>query len=128
MLADDLIATGGTARAAVRLIERSGAHVPFACFIIELPAHGEISGRDIRRPRAVIEAEETAKGAPVHDVQRRLRIRQTVERLDHRHLEHEDRVHRRAPALPAPALPAIGTIERRIQLLPATLAGRARSR
>ncbi len=65
-------------------------------------------GRLVRRPRAVIEAEETAKGAPVHDLQRHLRIQQTVERLDHRHLEHEDRVHGRPPALPA-----IGTIKRR---------------
>ncbi len=39
-------------------------------------------GRLVRRPLAVIEAEETAKAAPVHDLQRRLRIRQTVERLD----------------------------------------------
>ncbi len=80
-------------------------------------------GRLVRRPRAVIEAEEMAKAAPVHDLERRLRIRQTVECLDHQYLEHEDRAHRRAPVLPA-----IGTIKRRIQLWPATLAGRARSR
>ncbi len=67
-------------------------------------------GSDLR-PCAVIEAEETAKAAPVHDLERRLRIRQTVERLDHQHLEHEDRVHRWAPALPA-----IGMIKRRIQI------------
>ncbi len=73
-------------------------------------------GRLVRRPRAIIEAEETAKGAPVHDWELRPRIRQTVERLDHQHLEHEDRVHRRAPSLPA-----IETIKRRIQLRPEEL-------
>jgi adenine phosphoribosyltransferase len=44
LLVDDLIATGGTARAAVRLIERSGAHVPAAAFVIELP---ELGGRKL---------------------------------------------------------------------------------
>jgi adenine phosphoribosyltransferase len=40
LLVDDLIATGGTAKAAVRLIERSGARVGAAAFVIELPALG----------------------------------------------------------------------------------------
>ena len=44
LLVDDLIATGGTARAAVRLIERSGAHVPFSCFVLELP---DLGGRAV---------------------------------------------------------------------------------
>ena len=44
LLVDDLIATGGTARAAVSLIARSGAFVPFACFIIELP---DLGGREV---------------------------------------------------------------------------------
>jgi len=40
LLIDDLIATGGSAKAAVRLIERFGARVPASAFIIELPALG----------------------------------------------------------------------------------------
>jgi adenine phosphoribosyltransferase len=44
LLIDDLIATGGTARAAVRLIERSGARVPAAGFVIELP---DLGGRAV---------------------------------------------------------------------------------
>ena len=44
LLIDDLIATGGTACATVRLIERSGAHVPAACFVVELP---DLGGRRV---------------------------------------------------------------------------------
>lgn len=40
MLADDLIATGGTAEAAVHLIEGSGGRVVTCAFIIELPDLG----------------------------------------------------------------------------------------
>ena len=40
MVVDDLIATGGTALAAVRLLERSGAVVVGACFVIDLPDLG----------------------------------------------------------------------------------------
>lgn len=36
LLVDDLIATGGTACAAVRLLEKSGAEVYECCFIVEL--------------------------------------------------------------------------------------------
>ena len=36
LLVDDLIATGGTAEAAIRLIDRSGAEVVECCFIVEL--------------------------------------------------------------------------------------------
>ncbi|OQX74639.1 MAG: adenine phosphoribosyltransferase [Campylobacteraceae bacterium 4484_4] len=36
LLIDDLIATGGTANAAVNLINKSGAHCKEACFILEL--------------------------------------------------------------------------------------------
>ena len=39
-LADDLIATGGTALAAVRLIRRAGAEVSGASFVIDLPELG----------------------------------------------------------------------------------------
>jgi adenine phosphoribosyltransferase len=39
-LADDLIATGGTALAAARLIRRAGAEVTGAGFIIDLPDLG----------------------------------------------------------------------------------------
>lgn len=40
LVADDLIATGGTAAAAVRLVESAGAHVVECCFVIELPDLG----------------------------------------------------------------------------------------
>ena len=40
LLVDDLIATGGTAEAGIRLIERLGGQVILAQFIIDLPALG----------------------------------------------------------------------------------------
>ena len=40
LLVDDLIATGGTAVAAVRLLERAGARVLGASFVIDLPDLG----------------------------------------------------------------------------------------
>ena len=40
ILVDDLIATGGTAAAAVSLIKRIGAAVEAACFVIDLPDLG----------------------------------------------------------------------------------------
>ena len=40
LLVDDLIATGGTAEAAVEVIQRSGADVVAACFVIDLPYLG----------------------------------------------------------------------------------------
>ena len=40
VLVDDLIATGGTATAAVRLLRQLGAQVLAACFIIDLPELG----------------------------------------------------------------------------------------
>lgn len=40
LLIDDLVATGGTAAAAVRLIERSGAHIVAASFVVDLPDLG----------------------------------------------------------------------------------------
>ena len=42
LVADDLIATGGTAEAAIRLMEGAGAMVVGCCFVIELP---ELGGR-----------------------------------------------------------------------------------
>ncbi len=42
LLVDDLIATGGTAEAAVRLLEKLGAKVVECCFVIDLP---DIGGR-----------------------------------------------------------------------------------
>jgi len=45
-LVDDLIATGGTASAAVRLIRRAGAQVCGASFVIDLP---ELGGADVLR-------------------------------------------------------------------------------
>ena len=43
LLMDDLIATGGTAKAAANLIDRVGAHCVEACFIMEL---GFLKGRE----------------------------------------------------------------------------------
>ena len=40
ILVDDLIATGGTAEAAVKLLRHAGAKVVGACFIIDLPELG----------------------------------------------------------------------------------------
>ncbi|MEH3146994.1 MAG: adenine phosphoribosyltransferase [Methylobacterium frigidaeris] len=40
ILVDDLIATGGTATAAVNLLRRIGAEVVAACFVIDLPDLG----------------------------------------------------------------------------------------
>jgi adenine phosphoribosyltransferase len=40
LLVDDLIATGGTACAAVRLLERAGAEVALCAFVIDLPDLG----------------------------------------------------------------------------------------
>ncbi|MDP3544678.1 MAG: adenine phosphoribosyltransferase [Phreatobacter sp.] len=40
ILVDDLIATGGTAEGAVKLLRQIGAEVVAACFIIDLPALG----------------------------------------------------------------------------------------
>lgn len=42
LVVDDLIATGGTAEAAIRLVERLGGVVVEACFVIDLP---ELGGR-----------------------------------------------------------------------------------
>ena len=43
ILVDDLIATGGTAEGAVKLLRRIGAEVLAACFIVDLP---ELGGAD----------------------------------------------------------------------------------
>jgi adenine phosphoribosyltransferase len=40
LLVDDLIATGGTAEAAVKLLQQMGADIVCACFIIDLPDLG----------------------------------------------------------------------------------------
>ncbi|MEA3534179.1 adenine phosphoribosyltransferase [Rhizobium sp. CC-YZS058] len=40
ILSDDLIATGGTAEAACRLLQRMGADIVAACFVIDLPDLG----------------------------------------------------------------------------------------
>ncbi len=40
ILVDDLIATGGTAEAAVKLLKQMGADVVAACFVIDLPDLG----------------------------------------------------------------------------------------
>ncbi len=43
ILVDDLVATGGTAEGAVKLLKQIGANVLAACFIIDLP---ELGGAD----------------------------------------------------------------------------------
>ena len=53
LIVDDLIATGGTAEAAMKLIVRAGGHIVGACFIIDLPELGGAkllrnSGVDVR--------------------------------------------------------------------------------
>jgi adenine phosphoribosyltransferase len=40
ILVDDLIATGGTAEGAVKLLRQLGANILAACFIIDLPDLG----------------------------------------------------------------------------------------
>ena len=40
IIVDDLIATGGTAFAALKLLERAGSRVVGCCFVIDLPALG----------------------------------------------------------------------------------------
>ena len=40
LLIDDLIATGGTAEAGIKLLRRAGAEVVAACFVIDLPDLG----------------------------------------------------------------------------------------
>lgn len=46
LLVDDLIATGGTARAAIRLMRQAGAEVVGASFVIDLP---DLGGADALR-------------------------------------------------------------------------------
>jgi adenine phosphoribosyltransferase len=50
ILVDDLIATGGTATAAVNLLQRIGAAIVGACFIIDLP---DLGGADKLRALGV---------------------------------------------------------------------------
>ena len=52
LLVDDLIATGGTARAAIRLIERAGGNVDLCSFVVDLPDLGgadklRAAGKDV---------------------------------------------------------------------------------
>ena len=51
LLVDDLIATGGTADAAIELIRRSGGDIVAAAFVIDLPELGgaaRIAGKDVK--------------------------------------------------------------------------------
>jgi adenine phosphoribosyltransferase len=40
LLVDDLIATGGTAMAAIQLLERAGAEIVLCTFVVDLPDLG----------------------------------------------------------------------------------------
>lgn len=51
LVADDLLATGGTAQAMCQLVENAGATVAGAAFIIEL---GYLDGRRLLEPRKVV--------------------------------------------------------------------------
>ena len=42
VLVDDLLATGGTAEASIRLVEQTGGRISECCFVIDLP---DIGGR-----------------------------------------------------------------------------------
>lgn len=50
LLVDDLIATGGTAEAAIKLLREGEAIVADACFIVDLP---ELGGADLVRAQGV---------------------------------------------------------------------------
>jgi adenine phosphoribosyltransferase len=55
LVVDDLIATGGTARAAVQLARESRAEIVGASFLVELVALGGRERLDVADVRAVIE-------------------------------------------------------------------------
>jgi adenine phosphoribosyltransferase len=58
LLIDDLIATGGTAKAAASLIEKSGAHCVEACFILNLTfLRGDDALKKITSVYSVLEVE-----------------------------------------------------------------------
>jgi adenine phosphoribosyltransferase len=61
LLVDDLIATGGTALAAVKLLQSIGAEVVAACFVVDLP---DLGGR--RKLEAVNVAVKTLVEFPGH--------------------------------------------------------------
>ena len=50
LLIDDLIATGGTAEAAIKLLRGNGADVVAACFVVDLP---ELKGAERLRAMGV---------------------------------------------------------------------------
>jgi adenine phosphoribosyltransferase len=50
LLVDDLIATGGTAEAGIKLLRQAGAEVVAACFVIDLP---ELKGAEVVRSHGV---------------------------------------------------------------------------
>ena len=50
VLVDDLIATGGTAEAAIKLLRRAEAELVAACFVVDLP---ELKGADLVRGHGV---------------------------------------------------------------------------
>ena len=51
VIADDLLATGGTAKAVVELVEKLGGHVVGLAFVVELeflPGRQKLAGHDVR--------------------------------------------------------------------------------
>ena len=71
ILVDDLIATGGTAEGAVKLLRQIGANVVAACFIIDLP--------DLRRRRQI--ARDGRAGTNADGVRRALRLARNSRRV-----------------------------------------------
>ena len=61
VVVDDLIATGGTAEAAIKLIRQAGAEVVGACFVVDLP---ELGGAEkLRRLGVQVQALLAFEGA-----------------------------------------------------------------
>ena len=95
ILVDDLIATGGTAGAAVQLLRKIGADVVAACFVIDLPDLGGakkirdmgIPVRTLMRLRGALRRPREDRRPPLsHHLARRRR--RSVEVIDQTRLPH----------------------------------------
>src|SRR5438046_3071630 len=81
ILVDDLIATGGTAEGAVKLLRQLGAQVLAACFLIHLP-HDRVDARFDRRMGVENIGETLTRIVEAHFHHRRVRARQLAAALD----------------------------------------------